>query len=298
MQQRDLSMPMQPIFMKERAVVDVYGPDARSYLHSLVTNDIMKLAPRQTCWAALLTPQGKILFDFFVLALVTDGEESHFLLDVSASQRDALVNRMNMYRLRRKVEITPREDLVVGVDLAPAEAPDGAVVYADPRFADFGTRAFLPVAAAEALSDDASAWHARRIRLGLPDSDRDIGTQKLFPHEADFDCLNGVSFSKGCYVGQEVVSRMQHRATVRNRLLPVIGTQPLRPGLTISGAGKRIGETFSTSDEHAIALIRLDRAAAALENGESLRTENGITVRIELPAWVCFDVPESIGCNT
>ena len=293
-QQRGLSMPMQPIHLKERAVIEIAGADARAYLHSLVTQDIMNLPAGQTCWAALLTPQGKILFDFFIHALSGEGNEERFLLDAPASRRDALITRMNMYRLRRQVTITPREDLAVAVDLAEDAAPGGAIVYADPRYAEMGTRAFLPQEAAANFTEDATAWHARRIALGLPDSDGDIGSQKLFPHEANFDCLNGVSFTKGCYVGQEVVSRMQHRTTVRNRLLPVIADAPLRTGMIITGAEKRIGEIYSTADERAIALIRLDRAAAALENGEPLKTEEGISIRITLPPWICFELPDPI----
>jgi len=193
MQQRVLSMPIR---LTERAVIEVSGPDARAYLHSLVTNDIMNLQPGQTCWAGLLTPQCKILFDFFVHDASGKDEQARFLLDVPATRRDDLVSRMSMYRLRRKVEITPREDLAVAVDLAADAAPRDAIVYADPRFAEMGTRAFVPVETASTLSTDALAWHERRIRLGLPDSEMDIGSQKLFSHEANFDCLNGVSFTK------------------------------------------------------------------------------------------------------
>jgi len=140
------------------------------------------------------------------------------------------------------------------------------------------------------LADDAGDHHARRIALGLPDSDADIGSGKLFPHEANFDQLGGVSFTKGCYVGQEVVSRMQHRSTTRNRLLPVRGRGALVGGAEITGAGKRIGEVFSTAGERGIALVRLDRAAAAIDAGEPLMAGD-VAIDLVRPPWARFDVP-------
>ncbi len=290
--------------MNERAVLEVTGAEARDFLQSLVTNDIAALKEGSTCWAGLLTPQGKILFDFFIHALPADhplapaggaGEGDVFLLDVSAAQRADLMKRLGMYRLRRKVDIRPRDDLAVAVDLPEDAAEEAeAVVYADPRHAAMGTRAFMPVELAGEFPADPYLWHARRIAMGIPDSDADIGSQQLFPHEANFDRLNGVSFTKGCYVGQEVVSRMQHRGTARNRLLPVIGTEPLERGMEVSAGGRRIGEVFSSSGERAIALIRLDRAAKAAEEGTPLMAHGKIGLRIVRPDWADFEIPGAI----
>ncbi len=289
-----------PTLMNERAALQISGPEARDYLHSLVTNDIAGLGPGRSCWAGLLTPQGKILFDFFVHALKPDhplapqdGEGDVFLLDVSAAQRADLMKRLGMYRLRRQVEIRPRDDLAIVVDL-PADEEAEAVVYEDPRHAPMGTRAFLPVELAGDFPADPYLWHARRIAMGLPDTEADIGTQQLFPHEANFDQLGGVSFDKGCYVGQEVVSRMQHRGTARNRLLPVIGTEPLEPGMEVAAGGRRIGEVRSTSGERAMALIRLDRAAKAAEEGHPLMAHGKIGLRIVQPEWADFEIPGAV----
>ncbi len=271
-----------PTHLKARAVAEVSGPEAREFLQSLVTNDIAAMKPGDALWAGLLTPQGKILFDFFVL----DTGDDRFLLDVSAAQRDALLQRMGMYKLRRKVEIAPREDLAV----TDGEVSGAVTVFDDPRLAEMGARSIVPKEVAADLSDDVEEHHARRISLGLPDSDADIGSGKLFPHEANFDQLGGVSFTKGCYVGQEVVSRMQHRSTTRNRLLPVTGEKTLKSGTEITGAGKRIGEIFSTAGERGIALVRLDRAAAAIEAGEPLMAGD-IAIRLVRPSWARFDVP-------
>ncbi|HHN72862.1 MAG TPA: folate-binding protein [Thermopetrobacter sp.] len=283
--------------MTDRAVVEVSGPDARDFLQSLVTNDVAGTKPGAMLWAGLLTPRGKILFDFFIVDAGDGQRETRFLLDVPAARRQALEQRLGMYRLRREVEITPREDLAVAVDIDAAEGRErGALaIHADPRFADMGSRAILPAAAASGLSTDAGDWHARRIALGLPDSEADIGSEKLFPHEADFDCLNGVSFTKGCYVGQEVVSRMHHRGTARSRLVPVAGAAPLRGGMTVTAGERRIGEVFSTAGKRAIALIRLDRAAAAIEEGLALLAGGEIPLRLIRPPWVCFEMPADNG---
>jgi len=271
-----------PTHLKARAVAEVSGPEARDFLQSLVTNDIAAMKPGQALWAGLLTPQGKILFDFFVFDTGDDG----FILDVSAAQRDALLQRMGMYRLRRDVEIAPRDDLAV----ADGEVSGAVAVFDDPRLAGMGARSIVRREVAAELADDAGDHHARRIALGLPDSDADIGSGKLFPHEANFDQLGGVSFTKGCYVGQEVVSRMQHRSTTRNRLLPVRGRGALVGGAEITGAGKRIGEVFSTAGERGIALVRLDRAAAAIDAGEPLMAGD-VAIDLVRPPWARFDVP-------
>ena len=271
-----------PHLLPARAVLEISGAEARDYLQSLVTNDAGRLKAGQAMWAGLLTPQGKILFDFFIL----DAAGERFLLDVAADMRDALAQRLAMYKLRRAVEIAPRDDLAVA-----AGAPEGALaVFDDPRLAAMGRRAIIPAERAEGLLGGAAAYETRRISLGLPDSDADIGSGKLFPHEANFDQLNGVSFTKGCYVGQEVVSRMQHRGTARNRLLPVSAEAPLTPRMKITGADKPIGEVTSASGGRAIALIRLDRAAAAIDAGAPLLAGD-IPVRLVRPEWARFDVP-------
>ncbi len=263
-------------------MAEISGPEARDFLQSLVTSDIAAMKKGEALWAGLLTPQGKILFDFFVFA----ADDDRFLLDVSASQRDALLQRMGMYKLRREVEIVPREDLAV----ADGEISGAVACFADPRLAEMGMRSIVPQEVAAELPEDAEEYHARRISLGLPDTDADIGTGKLFPHEANFDQLGGVSFTKGCYVGQEVVSRMQHRSNTRNRLLPVKGEAALETGTEITGAGKRIGEVFSTAGERGIALVRLDRAAAAIEAGEPLMAGD-VVIRLVRPSWAGYDVP-------
>ncbi len=271
-----------PVHLAGRAIIEVSRSEARAFLHSLVTNDVAALGEGDAQWAGLLTPQGKILFDFFILAR----PGGIFWLDVSAAASGDLARRMEMYKLRRDVDITPRPDLAV----AAGEAQGAIAAFADPRLPAFGARAVLTAQQAAKLQADASAYHAARIAAGLPDSDADIGSGRLFPHEANFDQLNGVSFTKGCYIGQEVVSRMQHRGLARNRLVPVIADAPLETGAPVTAGEKPLGEVFSTAANRAIALVRLDRAASAIEAGIPLLAGDR-PLRLVRPSWASFGVP-------
>ena len=225
---------------------------------------------------ALLTPQGKILFDFFVVK-TAEG----YLLDCAASQLEELTKRLMFYRLRAKVAIAERKDLEVGVS---PERPSGMTAYADPRTPLIGWR----MIAEKGKLPTGTGYDAARIALGLADSDGDIGSGELFPHEANFDQLGAVSFSKGCYIGQEVVSRMEHRATARSRILPVTfdGAAPPR-GAAIKSADKIIGSVLSSAGNAALALLRLDRMAEATQ---PLLTD-AVRVRVHKPAWIKYDVP-------
>lgn len=256
-----------------RAVLAVSGPDAGHFLHNLLTADVEHLADGEARYAALLSPQGKILFDMLVLR-----QGDGFLIDCAAAQRAALMKRLALYKLRAKVEIAPRDDLAVTV--SPGEIAGG---YADPRTQAIGWRMISPAGAPEARGYDAA-----RIALGLADSEADLGSGEFFPHEANLDQLGGVSFKKGCYVGQEVVSRMEHRGTARSRILPVklAGETPPK-GTDIRAGDRQVGTLLSGAGKHALALLRLDRlaeAAAPLEAG-------GVAVTVLKPQWVRYDVP-------
>jgi folate-binding protein YgfZ len=261
---------------RERAVLSLEGPDAENFLHNLVTADILGLLGGVARYTALLTPQGKILFDFFVVK-TAEG----YLLDCAASQLEELMKRLMFYRLRAKVTIAEQKDLEVGVS---PERPSGMTAYADPRTALIGWR----VIAEKGKLPMGTAYDAARIALGLADSDGDIGSGELFPHEANFDQSGAVSFSKGCYIGQEVVSRMEHRATARSRILPVTfdGAPPPR-GAAIKSADKVIGSVLSSTGNAALALLRLDRMAEATQ---PLLTD-AVRLRVHKPAWIKYDVP-------
>lgn len=261
---------------RDRAVLSLEGVEAENFLHNMVTADVLGLAEGQARYAALLSPQGKILFDFFVLK-TTEG----YFLDCAASQLEELMKRLNFYRLRAKVVVAVRSDLEVGV--AP-EQPSGLTAYVDPRTPLMGWR----VIAEKGKLPEGSGYELARIALGLADSDGDIGSGQLFPHEANFDQIGAVSFSKGCYIGQEVVSRMEHRATARSRILPVTFDDAAPPrDAAIKSADKIVGSVLSSNGNMALALIRLDRLGEA---EQPLLTE-GVKVHVHKPAWVNYDVP-------
>lgn len=255
-----------------RAVLAVSGPEAGHFLHNLLTADTEHLGDGAAVYAALLNPQGKILFDMFLLR---QGEA--YLIDCAAGQRADLLKRLAMYKLRAKVEVAARDDLHVSV--SPDEITGG---FPDPRTAAIGWRAIGPGAGLAAAGYDEA-----RIALGLADSAADIGSGELFPHEANLDQLGGVSFKKGCYVGQEVVSRMEHRGTARNRILPVRleGAAPPK-GTDIRAGEKQIGTLLSSSGNGALALIRLDRLAEA----QGTLLAGGVAVTVTKPSWVRYDV--------
>lgn len=255
-----------------RAILSVRGPEAGHFLHNLLTSDIDHLAEGQAAYAALLTPQGKILFDMIVLR---QGEG--FLIDCAASQRADLMKRLAMYKLRAQVEITARDDLAVGV--SPVDIAGG---YRDPRSDAIGWRNI------GASDDEAQGYDAARIKAGFADSVADLGSGEFFPHEANLDQLGGVNFRKGCYVGQEVVSRMEHRGLARSRILPVLleGAAPPK-GTDIRAGDKQVGTLLSSAGASALALIRLDRLADAT----APLLADGVTVRVLKPAWAKYDVP-------
>jgi hypothetical protein len=261
---------------RERAVLSLEGLEAENFLHNLVTADILGLAEGGARYTALLTPQGKILFDFFVVK-AAEG----YLLDCAASQLEELTKRLMFYRLRAKVAIAERKDLEVGVS---PERPAGMTAYVDPRTSLIGWR----MIAEKGKLPMGTGYDAARIALGLADSDGDIGSGELFPHEANFDQLGAVSFSKGCYIGQEVVSRMEHRAAARNRILPVTFEGAALPrGAAIKSADKIIGSVLSSAGNTALALLRLDRMAEATQ---PLLTD-AVRVHVHKPAWIKYDVP-------
>ncbi|HKX65327.1 MAG TPA: hypothetical protein VJM78_08445 [Rhizomicrobium sp.] len=274
---------MEAAFLDDRAVLAISGPQARDFLQGLVTNDIAGgLAPGNGLYTALLSPQGKILFDF----LVTEGDGA-LLLDVARDQRDALRKKLTLYRLRSKVEIEARDQLAVYVNLAGhpdnriVSYADRAVSFADPRYPNLGVRSIGAVAEMPANLSGPRDYHQRRLKLGVPEAG-DFGFEKIFALDAGLAELNGVSFTKGCYIGQELTSRMKHRATSRKRILTVTADISLPAAGTLTKGGADIGELISTHGHTAFALVRLDR----LEETSGDAAAAGIPVALHRPAWL------------
>jgi len=289
---------MRAALLPDRGVIKVAGDGARGFLHGLFTADIEQLAPGAARFSALLTPQGKIIADFFVTeAPARDG--GGFFLDVPRALCAIMVARLNMYKLRANVVV---EDLSATLGVLAAWDGSGAtkqgLSFSDPRLSALGLRVMLPphlvaTAAAElgATLVDAADYEAHRIALGVPQGGLDFSYGDAFPHETDMDQLGGVDFAKGCYVGQEVVSRMEHRGTARTRTVPVRydGTAPAA-GTSVTAGERQIGTFGSSADGRAVALLRLDRVSDAMAQGESLAA-GGVAIHLVKPDWARFAFP-------
>jgi hypothetical protein len=289
---------MKAALLPDRGAIKVVGNGARSFLHGLVTADILKLTAGAARFCALLTPQGKIIADFIVVEAPTkDG--GGFFLDIPRALGTTLVERLNLYKLRAKVIVEDLSD-ILGVMAAwdGAGINEHGLCYADPRLTALGTRIMLlPHRAAVTAADlgatlvDAGEYEAHRIALGVPRGGLDFSYGDAFPHETDMDQLGGVDFAKGCYVGQEVVSRMEHRGTARTRAVPIRydGAAP-EAGATIIAGDRQVGVMGSTAEGRGMALLRLDRVADAMSHDVPL-LGGGVPIHLVKPDWARFAFP-------
>ena len=261
--------------LPDRAVVAVGGPDRVPFLQGLVSNDVALAAPGRAVWAALLTPQGKWLADFFLLS---DGDR--LLLDCERGQAEMLIQRLSRFRLRSKVELTPT---ALHVHVAWGGEPQleaGTLFVPDPRLPEAGWR----VLAASPLGCDAddTDWDRHRLLLGLPDGSRDCESEKTVLLEAGFDELGGISWSKGCYMGQELTARTRYRGLLKRRLVPVSAQATLPPpGTALTRDGVEVGTMRSSRDFHGIALLRLEHLRASLDGA----------VQARVPGWMRLAAP-------
>ncbi len=287
---------MKAAFLPDRGVIRISGDDARTLLNGLVTTDVTELAPGRPRFGALLTPQGKIVADF----LIAEDADGGLLLDCPRELAQPLATKLNFYKLRAKAAIDNLSETrgVLAVwDGAPEAWPAGA--FADPRHAALGHRIVLApdeaattVAAIGAELTDAAAYEAHRIACGVPRGGVDFAYGDAFPHETNMDRLNGVDFDKGCYVGQEVVSRMQHRGTARTRTvrLALDGAAP-EPGTPVVAGGKPVGTFGSAAQGRALARLRIDRVNDALDAGHAV-TAADTPLRIADPDDIRMAAPQ------
>jgi folate-binding protein YgfZ len=259
--------------LDDRGVVRVAGADAVSFLQGLLTNDVERLTPGEARYAALLTPQGKILFDMIIVR-APDADGAVFLLDCGAAQAADLARRLGFYKLRAKVAIADESaDRAVAAFWGDEPASDhGGVVYADPRDPRLGWRAILPRARARAFgSEHVNEYEGLRIGVVAPKGGLDFAYGDVFPHDVNLDLLHGVDFDKGCYVGQEVVSRMRHRGTARKRVARVkTASSAPPPGTPILDRELGVGTLGSSSGREALAVLRFDRVEDARAGGRTL----------------------------
>ena len=257
--------------LPNRAVLEVTGADRISFLQGLVSNDVAEAAPGRAVWAALLTPQGKYLADFFILS---DGDR--LLLDCDAAQAPDLARRLTRFRLRAAIAIAP---LPLHVHAAWDGTPAAPLAAPDPRLPEAGWRilADTPLPATATFAD----WDRHRLALGLPDGPRDLEPDRTILLEAGFDELHGISWTKGCYMGQELTARTRYRGLLKRRLVPVAIAGPLPPpGTPILRDGTEAGTMRSGRDAHGLAILRLAALDAPnLTCGEALLTP-------KTPAWM------------
>jgi len=281
---------MKAAFLPDRGVVKISGEDARNFLNGLVTTDVTQIEPGLGRFGALLTPQGKITIDF----LITEAPGGHgggFLVDCPRPLAQSLSDKLGFYKLRAKVTVENLSDnvgVIAAWDGEPAMKPD--LAFADPREAALGWRILAPQDLAPKVAGligadlaDSAAYEAHRIATGVPRGGLDFMYGDAFPHETNMDRLHGVDFDKGCYVGQEVVSRMQHRGTARTRTVRVtLDGAPPEAGSTILAGDKQVGTMGSASGQNGLALIRTDRVIDALDAGLAL-TAGGLGIRLTDP---------------
>jgi len=245
--------------LRQRRILRLSGPERDTFLQGLITNDVGRATPGNGLFAALLTPQGKILFDFILAA-----EGSSLLIDCEAASAEALMRRLLMYRLRAKVEIGLEESWGIAVLTgAEVQPPEGSVAFADPRSEALGLRVLASQAVLDAwagthgftLAGDAD-YAARRIAIGIPEGEAEFGSAATLALEGNLDILGGVDFEKGCYVGQELTARTHYRGKVRYRLFPVTLDGDAAPGSEVTAGGKTIGTLVSRADGKGIARLR------------------------------------------
>jgi tRNA-modifying protein YgfZ len=289
---------MKAAFLPDRGVVKVAGLDGRKFLNGLVTADLGRVAPGQPRFAALLAPQGKILADFIVVeANPADG--SGFFLDAPRALARTLTDRLNFYKLRANVMVEDLSDILGVMAIWEGQGnTDYGLCYSDPRLPELGARSMLPPHLAEkAAADlgselvDPSIYEAHRIALGVPRGGIDFAYGDTFPHESNMDQLNGVDFDKGCFIGQEVVSRIEHRAIARARIVPVgFEGPPPEAGIPVMAGDRNVGMMGSGVTGRGLATLRLDRVEEALADGATL-VAGGITLQPLKASWARFAMP-------
>lgn len=292
---------MKAAFLPDRGVVKVSGEDARNFLNGLVTTDVTQLAPGQGQFGALLTPQGKIVIDF----LITEAPAGHgggFLIDCPRPLAQSLADKLGFYKLRAKVAVEKLSDnlgVIAAWDGEPAMKPD--LAFADPRDAALGWRILAPQDLAPKVAAligadlaDSDAYEAHRIACGAPRGGLDFMYGDAFPHETNMDRLHGVDFDKGCYVGQEVVSRIQHRGTARTRMVKVVFDDfASEAGRPILAGEKQVGTMGSAAGQNGLALVRIDRVADALDAGVKL-TSGGLGLRLADPGSIRIEQKQPV----
>jgi folate-binding protein YgfZ len=263
--------------LPERGILALTGPERKDFLQGLVTNDLAGPAPGTGLFAALLSPQGKILFDFLLVETA-----DAILIDCEAARASDLLRRLMLYRLRARVEIAPRPDWAAAALLGGGEtAPQGGIAFTDPRAPSFGHRILAPAGVLAAFAaekqfeiEEPSLWLRHRLKAAVPEGAADFGIEATLALEGNLDLLNGVSFQKGCYIGQELTARTHYRGKVRYRIRPVAieGGAP-NIGADVMKGDKKIGMLLSHAGDLGLARLRTeDLDGTPLQAGDAVLT--------------------------
>jgi tRNA-modifying protein YgfZ len=291
---------MKAALLPDRGVIKIAGDDARKFLNGLVTVDTARVTLTDAAFAALLTPQGKIIGDFIIAEAPEQSGGGGFFLDCPRSLAPTLVQRFNFYKLRAKVIIEDLSEVlgVMAIWQGKADSQCG-LCYSDPRLPDLGMRCMLaPHLASKAAAEigaefvEAAAYESHRIAHAIPRGGLDFVYGDAFPHDTDMDQLGGVDFDKGCFVGQEVVSRIEHRGTARTRAVAVrFDSFAPEPGTAVIAGERAIGTFGSSAQGRGIASLRLDRLGEALAVGTAI-SAGGIVLHVAKPTWARFAFPD------
>lgn len=279
------------VLLQDRAVIAVSGPEAEHFLQNILTVDLDALKDGEAKPGALLAPQGKILFDFLISRAGPDA----FQLECRADAAADFHRRLLLYKLRARVEIAKPEQAVVTVvwQTDSAASHIDSTALADTRFANGDVKRSYGAPSCDDAGDK-DAWHAFRIASGVAESGSDYQLGDAFPHDVLLDQIGGVGFAKGCYVGQEVVSRMQHRGTARRRVLIASSTGPLpAPGTELTVEGRPVGTLGSVCDSQGLAIARIDRVKSATDAGKTILAGD-VPVTLAIPGWAKFTFPEDV----
>ena len=270
----------------DRGVIEVAGADATDFLQRLITNSVLNIPKGEGRYAGLLTPQGKLLFDFFVVPL-PEGPEAGYSIDCAGEQTADLVKRLNLHKMRAKIAIEDKSKDFAVAAIFGGEMATGieGVFYRDTRAPHMGLRVIVPRGAALAKLDraEASRYEAHRIAQGVPKGGVDFRHGDAFVHDVNLDLMNGVDFNKGCYVGQEVVARVHHRNSARKRIARIHfdGPAPAQ-GTQITAGDAMIGQVGSTAGVEGLAMVRLDRLEEARVAGVAPKAGD-VGVDVTLP---------------
>lgn len=261
--------------LPHRGVIEIEGEDKTTFLQGLISNDINLVTPEQAIYATLLTPQGRFLFDFFIIE-----KEGTFLLDVESARLEELLKKLSLFKLRSKVTLKARQDLKVYAiwgESFPLEA------YPDPRLEALGAR-LMGEATPNSSAED---YDLHRLKLGVPEGGRDLLPEKSILLESGLDELNAISWTKGCYMGQELTARTKYRGLVRKRLFPVKIEGPApENGAEVFLDGTSVGEMRSHRDGYGLALLRIE----AVKSGETFTCEKA-SLKPYIPDWMVMEEP-------